>query len=117
VILLASGSEVQLIVEAAEQLNEQNDLSVRVVSFPSWELFASQPESYRDMVLPPNIKARVSIEAGVSQGWERWVGNKGITLGLERYGASAPFEKLYQNLGLTVDRIVTAALELVQTSS
>ncbi len=107
-ILMASGSEVETIVTAAEKLVEQGT-SVRVVSFPSWELFEAQPESYRKQVLPADIPARVAVEAGVTQGWERYVGDKGMVLGINRFGASAPYKEVYKLVGLTVDHIVAAA--------
>jgi len=107
-ILMASGSEVEMIVAAAEKLVEQGT-AVRVVSFPSWELFESQPESYRKQVLPADIPARVAVEAGVSQGWERYVGDKGLVLGIDRFGASAPYKEVYKLVGLTVENVVAAA--------
>ena len=90
-ILMASGSEVGLIVEAGQRLAAQS-LSVRLVSFPSWELFAAQDAEYRQSVLPETVKARLAVEAGVSMGWERWVGEKGDILAIDRFGASAPAE-------------------------
>ncbi|MCJ7513984.1 MAG: transketolase [Anaerolineales bacterium] len=108
VVLMASGSEVELIVQAAERLTQEG-IPVRVVSFPSWELFAGQPESYRSEVLPASIPARVAVEAGVSMGWERWVGDKGLIVGINRFGASAPYKDVYNYLGLTVDAVVAAA--------
>ena len=107
-ILMASGSEVEMIVAAADKLVEQGT-AVRVVSFPSWELFESQPESYRKQVLPADIPARVAVEAGVSQGWERYVGDKGLVLGIDRFGASAPYKEVYKLVGLTVENVVAAA--------
>jgi len=107
-ILMASGSEVEMIVAAAEKLVEQG-MAVRVVSFPSWELFEAQPESYRKQVLPADIPARVAVEAGVSQGWERHVGDKGLVLGIDRFGASAPYKEVYKLVGLTVENVVAAA--------
>ena len=112
-ILMASGSEVGLIVEAGKQLAAQS-LKVRLVSFPSWELFAAQNQAYRDSILPETIKARLAVEAGVTLGWERWVGDKGSILGINRFGASAPAETVYRELGLTVANVVTRALSLVR---
>ncbi|MGD0878176.1 MAG: transketolase [Anaerolineales bacterium] len=112
-ILMASGSEVGLIVSAGKQLAAQS-VKVRLVSFPSWELFAAQSLAYRDSVLPGTIRARLAVEAGVTMGWERWVGDKGAVLGLYRFGASAPAETVYRELGLTVANIVTQALGLVR---
>jgi len=113
VILIGTGSEVSIALAARDQLAEQ-DLAARVVSLPSWELFSAQSPAYRARVLPPSVKARVSIEAGVTYGWERWIGEQGIALGLDRFGASAPFQTVYQQLGLTAERVVAAALEVIR---
>jgi len=113
-ILMASGSEVALIVEAGRRLAAQG-IAVRVVSFPCWELFAAQDAAYQEAVLPPGIDARLAVEAGVSLGWHRWVGSKGRVLGLDRYGASAPAGEIFKNLGFTVENIEQIALELVRT--
>jgi transketolase len=107
-ILMASGSEVQLVIEAGERLAAEG-LSVQIVSFPSWELFEKQDMSYQESVLPPAVKARVSIEAGVSMGWKKWVGDDGEVIGLDRFGASAPYKELYQQFGLTTDRVYETA--------
>ncbi len=104
-ILMASGSEVDLIVQAADALAEKV-IAVRVVSFPSWELFIAQSQAYRDEVLPPKIKVRLAIEAGVPMGWERWVGDQGSVLAINHFGESAPYKELYQHFGLTVESIV-----------
>jgi transketolase len=112
-ILMASGSEVQLIIEAGTRLAAEA-ISVRLVSFPSWELFAAQDQAYRELVLPSMTKARLAVEAGVSMGWERWVGEKGIVLGVNRFGASAPYEVVYREFGLTSSNIVEQALKLVR---
>jgi transketolase len=111
VVLLSSGSEVALIMTAREKLADQG-IRARVVSLPSHELFAAQPPAYRDSVLPPDVP-RVSIEAAHPMSWYRWVGSNGIVLGVERYGASAPYERVYSELGLTVEKIVEAARGLV----
>ena len=111
-LLMASGSEVHLAVEAAEKL-EQKGIAPRVVSMPSWELFDRQPESYRRDVFPPEIRARMAIEAGRTQGWWRYVGEKGDVVGLDRFGASAPYQTLYEHFGLTADRVVEKALRLL----
>ncbi len=113
VILMASGSEVQLIAEAGRRLAEE-DLSVRLVSFPSWEVFRRQPREYREEVLPPRIRARVAIEAAVPLGWERWVGDRGVTLGIERFGASAPYQEIYARFGLTPEAVVESARQSLQ---
>ncbi len=111
-ILLASCSEVSLI-ESAGRMLAQEGLAVRLVSFPSWELFLEQSPEYRESVLPGGVRARISIEAASPLGWERWVGDAGVVIGLDRFGASAPYEEIYQQLGLTVDRIVQTARELI----
>jgi len=111
IVLMASGSEVNLIVEAGKVLMKEG-ITVRLVSFPSWELFKAQPQAYRDLVLPPKLVKRVAVEAGVGMGWERWVGGQGIILSIEKYGASAPYQTIYQNYGLTVDAVLEAARAL-----
>jgi transketolase len=84
------------------------------VSFPCWEAFEAQSPGYQKMILPPQLTARVSVEAGVRQGWSKWVGESGVSIGLERYGASAPYEQIYEHLGLTPDRVVEVARGLLQ---
>ena len=111
VILIATGSEVELALGARERLQTAGT-GTRVVSMPSLELFAAQSQEYRDQVLPPAVRARVSIEAGATQCWHAIVGDRGRTLGLDHFGASAPYQRLYQEFGLTVERIVEAAKEL-----
>ncbi|OOG49815.1 transketolase [Rhodanobacter sp. C01] len=111
-ILLASGSEVALILAAADQLQAEG-IAVRCVSMPSWELFDAQPQSYRDQVLPPNVSARLAVELGVSQGWDRYVGAKGDMLGVNRFGASAPASVLLREYGFTVDNVVARAKALL----
>jgi transketolase len=108
VILMASGSEVELIIPAGETLAAEG-LGVRLVSFPSWELFEAEGQAYQDDVLPPEVQSRVAVEAGVGQGWRRWTGENGEIVCLDRFGASAPYKDLYRNLGLTPERIVAAA--------
>ncbi len=112
IILMASGSEVALIVDAGFRLAAEG-VNVRMVSFPSWELFAAQEGSYCDTVLPPEIKTRLAVEAGVSQGWERWVGKDGAIIALDHYGASAPYKTIFQHFGLTADAVVTKALSML----
>ena len=112
VILLATGSEVHLAVDACQRLSGAG-IPARVVSMPSWELFERQPKSYRDEVLPPDVTARVGIEAAVGFGWERYLAPRGAFIGMHRFGASAPAEMLYEKFGLTVDRIVEAAHEVM----
>jgi transketolase len=113
VILISTGSEVHIALEAGKLL-QASDVSARVVSLPSWELFDTQPEDYRNSVLPPDIKVRVSIEAGMPLGWERYVGSEGVTIGLERFGASAPGKVIYEQLGLTAKRMTDEALNLLR---
>ena len=112
-ILMASGSEINLIIETGKHLAEQG-FAVRLVSFPSWELFAEQDAAYHDTVLPPDIPLRLSVEAGISQGWHRWVGSAGRVIGLDRYGASAPANLVFENLGFSVAHVEEVALELLQ---
>ncbi|MFH1719209.1 MAG: transketolase [Planctomycetota bacterium] len=112
VILIATGSEVRIALEAGRLLQERG-ISARVVSLPSWELFDVQPQAYRDKVLLPNIRTRVSIEAGTTLGWERYVGLDGIAIGVDRFGASAPEKAIYENLGLTVQRVTEEAERLI----
>ncbi len=113
VILIGSGSEVSLCVAAQKKLKETYGISARVVSMPSMNLFEEQDESYRDSVLPKSIRARVTIEAGTTFGWDRWAGSDGITIGLERFGASAPGEEVMQRLGFRVESVTAAALRLL----
>ncbi len=112
VILVATGSEVSLAMSAARTL-AADGVRVRVVSMPSWELFECESDSYRDSVLPSAVPARVSVEAGRTLGWERYVGDRGIALGVDRFGASAPAGEVFEKLGLTVDAVVEAARRLV----
>jgi transketolase len=111
-ILIASGSEVGLIVAAAEQLQTQG-IAVRCVSMPSWELFEGLPQAERDAVLPPTVTARLAVELGVAQGWHRYVGDRGAVLGVERFGASAPAEVLLREYGFTVEHVCARAAALL----
>jgi transketolase len=111
-IMIATGSEVHLALEAAGQLGARG-INVRVVSMPSWELFDAQPGQYREQVLPERIEARMSIEAGRSIGWERYTGPRGINLSVDSFGHSAPEKDVYRCLGLTVENIVEQALKLI----
>jgi transketolase len=111
-ILLASGSEVSLIVAAAERLQQQG-VAVRCVSMPSWELFEELPKAERDAVLPPTEVARLAVESGVSQGWERYTGARGDMLGVERFGASAPAAVVLREYGMTVDNVCARARALL----
>jgi transketolase len=107
-VLIGTGSEVQHCAGAAEQL-AADGLAVRVVSMPSWERFSAQDQDYRDAVLPPGARARVAVEAGVALGWERWVGEGGAVVGLDRFGASAPAERLFEEFGFTADHVAEVA--------
>jgi transketolase len=113
VILIGTGSEVSLALEAGRLLLKE-DLAARVVSLPSWELFDAQTQEYRDRVLPPALRARVSIEAGTPVGWERYVGPEGVAMGIGRFGASAPGPVLYEKFGLTAASMAETALRLVR---
>jgi transketolase len=108
VILMASGSEVSLIMDAAQKLHEEGK-GVRVVSFPSWELFEMQDEAYRESVLPKKIQKRLAVEAGASLGWERYARS---TICIDHYGASAPYKVIFENFGFTVENVVAKAKEL-----
>ena len=108
VILIGTGSELALCVAASEMLAEQS-IATRVVSLPSWQLFDRQDENYRDSVLPKTVKARVAVEAASPRGWERYVGEDGAMLGLDRFGASAPMKELMNTFGFTADHVVAAA--------
>ena len=110
---MASGSEVGLIVEAGKRLAESGT-AVRLVSFPSWELFTEQDQAYRDSVLLPDVPVRLAVEAGVSQGWHRWVGSQGDVLALDRYGASAPGKIAFENLGFTAAHVEAIAREMLK---
>ena len=113
IILMSSGSEVQLILKAAEKL-ESEGKKVRVVSFPSWELFELQSEEYKNSVLPKDVKTRIAIEASVAQGWHKYTGDGGKIISIEKYGASAPFEILYEKYGITVENILRTAKVLLK---
>ena len=111
-ILMASGSEVSLITEAGVRLASEG-VNVRLVSFPSWELFEAQDEDYRNQVLPAEIKLRLSVEAGVSQGWKRWVGDAGDCISVDRFGASAPYKTIFENYGLTVEHVINRVQQIL----
>jgi transketolase len=116
VILIATGSEVQLIVGAQKEL-EAKGIRSRIVSMPSWELFEKQEQSYRDSVLPPSIRARVSVEQASTMGWDRWVGMDGAKIGMHTFGASAPLKDLLTKFGFTAEKIVEAAVDQVAKNS
>jgi transketolase len=111
IVLMGTGSEVELVLGAYDKLMADGQRP-RAVSMPCLEYFAQQPQSYRDSVLPPGVP-RVAVEAAAPQSWYRWVGDRGAIVGLERFGASAPYQRIYAELGLTVDRVVTEAKRLL----
>lgn len=111
VILIASGSEVEIALDAGSRLEEEG-VSARVVSMPSWELFEQQPEEYRKEVLPPHIEVKVAVEAGSTQGWHRFLGSRAGAVGIDHFGASAPYKALYENFGITTERVVDKVLRL-----
>ncbi len=113
IILISTGSEVHITLQAADELEKQN-IAVKVVNMPSWELFDLQPLEYREEVLPPTVKARLAVEAGSTQGWHKYVGLEGDIIGLDRFGASAPYGTLYEKFGITTERIVKRALSLLK---
>ncbi|UCE11909.1 MAG: transketolase [Candidatus Thorarchaeota archaeon] len=113
IILMATGSELHLIVEAAQKL-AADGIGVRLVSFPSWELFSEQDDEYRRSVLPDSITARLAVEAGISQGWEQWVGAGGDVISIECFGSSAPHKVLFKEYGFTSEHIAKKALEILK---
>jgi transketolase len=110
VILLATGSEVWVALEAAQAI----EANARVVSMPCWELFEEQSPAYRDEVLPPSVGARLSVEAGIGLGWERWVGDRGEIVSIERFGASAPYTTVLEQLGINVENVTARAAALLE---
>ena len=112
VILIATGSEVAVALEARELLAEKG-VGVRVVSMPSWEIFDAQDTEYKESVLPPSVEARVSVEAGITGGWERYVGLQGVSVGIDSFGASAPGETVLEKLGITEDNVANITLGLL----
>ncbi len=112
IVLMASGSEVQLILRAQEALALDN-IDARVVSMPSWELFLEQTQGYRDEVLLPDVDSRLAVEVGVEQGWRNWVGDKGDIIGITKFGASAPNKVILNHYGFTVENIVERAKRLL----
>ncbi len=111
IILMGTGSEVHLALGAAEKLAEEGK-AVRVVAIPCWELFVAQPQAYQDEVLPPTVTKRIAVEAGVRLGWDRFIGSHGHFIGVETFGASAPYERLQKEYGLTVENVFDAAKKL-----
>ncbi|MDN5853072.1 MAG: transketolase, partial [Actinomycetia bacterium] len=116
VVLVATGSEVQLAVEARERL-AADGVAARVVSMPCREWFDAQPADYRNAVIPPQVRARVSVEAGIAQGWREVVGDAGRIVGIEHYGASADYATLYEKFGITTDAVVEAARASIKAAA
>ena len=113
IILMATGSEVSLMLQAGRKLNK-NGINVRMVSFPSWDLFLQQSKEYQKSIFPKTIKKRIAIEAGISQGWEKWVGDEGTIISIDHYGASAPADILFEEYGFTVNNILDQANKLLR---
>lgn len=113
-IMIASGSEVNLALKAQDTLLKEHNIATRVVSMPSWDLFEKQSREYIDEVLPPRVEARLAIEAGASFGWERWVGLKGKVISIDKFGASAPGPEVLSNYGFNVENVVKTALEVAR---
>lgn len=116
IILMASGSELGLIAKAGETLAAEG-IAVRLVSFPSWELFKQQSQAYQTKVLPDQIRARLAVEAGISIGWERWLGPGGVFIGMDGFGRSGPYQQVFQHFGITVERIVEEAKQVLKANS
>ncbi len=115
ILLIASGSEVPLAIQAQEKLSAEKGIKARVISMPCWELFMEQPQEYRDHILPREVQARLAIEAGSSFGWFRWVGDHGAVIGVDRFGASAPGSEVLKRFGFSVENVVAHALALLKS--
>jgi transketolase len=113
VLLLATGSEVQLALTASEKLAAEG-ISAQVVSMPCWELFARQDAAYRESVIPSSVKARVGVEAGIRMGWDQWLGTYGEFVGMQGFGSSGPFKTCFEKFGITADAVVAAAKKSMQ---
>ncbi len=113
VVLLASGSEVSVALEAARQLDADR-VSTQVVSMPCWKLFEKQDDKYRNSVIPPDVKARIGVEAGIEMGWHKWLGEKGVFIGMSGFGASAPGKVCFQEFGITAENVAAAAKDLLK---
>jgi transketolase len=111
-LLLSTGSEVHIALEAQQKLADKG-IDARVVSMPCWELFREQSKEYQEKVLPSQVTARVAIEGGASQGWCEWIGEKGVMLGIDRFGASAPYQQIYNHYGLTSEDMVVAVKKII----
>jgi len=114
VLLLASGSEVSIAIEAYEKLSADG-INARVVSMPCWELFEKQEQAYQDSVIPPGVKARIGIEAGIEQGWRKWLGRQGVFIGMSSFGASAPGKVCFEKFGITAEKTVETAKHLISS--
>jgi transketolase len=112
IILIGTGSEVSLCVGAYEKLKEEG-IRARVVSMPSWDIFEQQDQSYREQVLPPDVTARLAVEAGATLGWDKYVGPKGRVIGMRSFGASAPLKDVLKKFGFTVENVAQTARQLV----
>jgi transketolase len=113
VILIGTGSELHIALEAGKILQKKG-ISTSVVSLPSWDLFDTQPVEYKNSILPPGVKVRISIEAAATLGWRKYVGDNGIAIGIDRFGASAPYQEIYKNLGLTAQDMVNEAEKILK---
>jgi transketolase len=116
VILIGTGSELHIALEAGKKLGTEG-VNVRVVNMPSWELFDRQPDEYRERVLPAQVRARVAVEAGATLGWEHYVGLDGAVIGMDSFGASAPASVLYDKFGITSDNVVVQARTLLDRNN
>ncbi|MCK5225720.1 MAG: transketolase, partial [Planctomycetes bacterium] len=115
VLLIATGSEVSLAVDACEKLSKEN-IKACVISMPSWKLFEKQTKEYQDSVLLPGVKVRIAVEAGIKQGWEKWLGENGVFIGMSSFGASAPGNVCFEKFGITSEKIVEAAKKIIKKS-
>jgi transketolase len=115
VILMGTGSEVSICIDAYEKLKAEG-IRARVVSMPSWDIFEHQPTEYREQVLPPNVKARVAVEQASTFGWSQYVGHEGVVIGMHTFGASAPLKELQKKFGFTPEKVLEAARKLVKGS-
>jgi transketolase len=113
ILLIASGSEVAITLEAGQRLSRETDITVRVISMPSWELFEAQPPEIRQAVLPDTCPVRLAVEAGCTMGWERYTGCKGRTITIDRFGASAPYKVLAEKFGFTANHILDTARDML----
>jgi transketolase len=115
VVLLATGSEVSVAMDAAEGLAKEG-IAAQVVSMPCWELFDEQDQQYKDSVIPPSVKARVGVEAAIEQGWHKYIGDNGVFIGMSTFGASAPAKVCFEKFGITAENVIKAAKESMANS-